>query len=142
MKADRNPYLRPCLSALGITALVGIFSAVYEHFGHGVYSNYMIYAFLFPLLLLALPRFVLLLLENRRRGRERPLEEGGAVWTLWNAGAATLTLGSLFRGILEIYGTQSPLEKPYFLLGALLLVLGALLFMGEKGRRPAALEEG
>ena len=35
MKADRNPYLRPCLSALGITALVGIFSAVYEHFGHG-----------------------------------------------------------------------------------------------------------
>ena len=33
---------------LGISVFVFIFGQIYEYFSHGVYSNYMIFAFLIP----------------------------------------------------------------------------------------------
>ena len=55
-----------------------------------------------------------------------------------DAGIATLTVGSLISGALEIYGTTSPLIVVYWIAGAALTLLGGLLFftrvIREQGR--------
>lgn len=50
---------------LFLSLFVLVFGQIYEHFSHGVYSNYMIFAFLFPLLGLFLPNFLLRLLPKK-----------------------------------------------------------------------------
>ena len=44
---------------------------------------------------------------------------------LYNAGVATLTIGSLVYGILEIYGTTNSKVIVYFIVGVFLLILGS-----------------
>lgn len=105
------------------TALVGIFGMVYEHFGHGVYSAFMACAFLIPLLGGALPCLV-----HALHGRRE--------WPVWAVrlhhwGLATLTMGSLFQGVLEIYGTTNRLVWVYLIVGCALLAL-AWTFRGGK----------
>ena len=113
-----------------IAALVcALFGAVYERFSHGVYSYRMIYAFAFPLLLGVLPLYLIEAL--------RPPLPGSLRWGLYHAGIATLTVGSLISGALEIYGTSSPLTFVYWIVGEALTLLGGLLFLGRlaQGRR-------
>ena len=93
------------------------FGAVYEYFGHGVYSYFMLYAFAFPLLLGALPAILYALRDSTPRVSRK----------LWGAGVATLTVGALFRGVLDIYGTTNALGRVYWFAGAGLLVLAAFL---------------
>ena len=40
------------------------FGGIYEIFGHGVYSGYMIYAFMLPLLLCVIPGALMILLDK------------------------------------------------------------------------------
>lgn len=100
------------------------FGAVYEAFGHGVWSYPMVYAFAFPLVLGVLP---LLLLAVRRAPYPRP-----AARSLYHAGIAALTVGSLISGVLEIYGTTNPLTLVYWLLGGALTLLGAGLYLRQR----------
>lgn len=100
-----------------------LFGAVYERFSHGVYSYRMIYAFAFPLLLSVLPLY---LIEALRAPLPDPVH-----WGLYHAGVATLTVGSLVSGALEIYGTTSPLIAVYWIAGEALTLLGGLLFLGR-----------
>ena len=88
----------------------------------------MICAFLFPLLLGALP-FSLL----RKRGR--PLK-GGIAAELIHAGIAALTVGSVIQGVLEIYGTTNPLVTVYWIAGGALTAAGwtAQIFCAAKDR--------
>ena len=113
-----------------VTAGTVFFSAVYECFSHQVYSRAMILAFLYPLLGGLLPATLLLLMKTE-------LQPGEWTCSLWGAGIASLTLGSLFRGVLEIYGTTSRLSGVYSALGWTLLAFGILswtveLFRPEK----------
>ena len=114
-----------------IAALVcALFGAVYERFSHGVYSYWMLYAFAFPLVLGVLPLY---LVEALRA----PLP-GSLRWGLYHAGIATLTVGSLISGALEIYGTSNPLTFVYWIVGEGLTLLGVLLFLSrliQAGRR-------
>ncbi|MBQ7849657.1 MAG: hypothetical protein IJ343_08060 [Clostridia bacterium] len=93
--------------------------AVYEVFSHGVWSGWMVYAFLFPLVLGALPFCALAL-----RGRPLPCQ-----WTrnLLHAGVATLTVGSFMEGVLAIYGTTNQLTFVYWIVGSGLVLGGFLL---------------
>ena len=104
---------------LGISAFVFIFSQVYEHFSHGVYSGFMIYAFLIPLLGLFVPsilnRFIL--------KREIP---DMAKLSL-KCGIATFTVGSIYKGVLEIYGTSTNFEIIYLIVGLAFCILAAIL---------------
>ena len=90
----------------------------------------MLYAFAFPLLLGVLPSF---LLGLSRRNVPKPVR------SLWNAALASLTVGSLVSGALEIFGTQSPLTAVYLVLGggliltALLTGLLCALVVSKKG---------
>ena len=43
---------------------------------------------------------------------------------VYNSGIATLTLGSLMRGVLDIYGTSNDLVRYYAIVGILLFVAG------------------
>ena len=109
-------------SAIGAYLLAAVccaaFGAIYECFSHGVYSCFMIGAFVFPLLLGAFP-FRLL----QKSGKPFP---GKLPGNLICAGVTTLTVGSIVQGILEIYGTTNPLVTGYWILGAVLTMVGWL----------------
>ena len=106
---------------LGAALFCGIFSYVYERFSHGVYSGYMVYLFLFPLLGGALPYAAVLFLGAR------PPQRLAA--NLFNAGIATLAVGSAMEGVLEIYGTDSSYLCVYWWVGISLAALGALAYL-------------
>ena len=94
--------------------LLAAAGAVYEFFSHGVYSNHMIYAFAYPLVMGCLPY----LADSRGI-----IKKAGPVGeTLLLAAIATLSIGSVIKGVLEIYGTTSFLTGVYPVLGALLLI--------------------
>ena len=117
-----------------LLATVGtvFFAAIYECFSHQVYSRAMILAFLYPLLGGLIPATLLMLAEDQ-------LLPGDWPRSLWAAGIASLTLGSLFRGVLEIYGTTSRLSAVYAILGWTLLALGAVAWALElRSRREEA----
>ena len=95
-----------------------LFGAVYECFSHGVFSPFMVCAFAFPLLLGALP---LCLLRSFGRPFPRP-----PAADLVHAGVAALTVGSILRGVLDIYGTTNSLLAAYWIAGAALSAAGWL----------------
>ena len=99
------------------TALCALFGAVYELFSHGVYSYFMIYAFSVPLMLGVMP-YTLLLISRKVPGR--------AALNLWNSGIAALSVGCVFRGVLEIYGTTNSLSVLYAVAGGTLLAAGLI----------------
>lgn len=80
---------------------IAVFGAIYEKFSHEVYSYYMIYAFMIPL---CLGSFAYLLASKRAKKEPRNITVSA-----WNAVVVTLTIGSIFEGILEIYGTTNRL---------------------------------
>ena len=105
-----------------------VFAFIHELFSHGVYSPFMIFAFLLPLLFGAVPCAVL----SHAPARSLP---GTASRQMYRFGLASLTAGCLFRGILEIYGTTSRLEPVYWAAGALLLVSAAGAYLTERWER-------
>ena len=100
---------------------VAVFSAIYEHFSFGVYSPFMIFAFVVPLLMGGLV-FLLLGRALKKTGTSVP----ALVCKFWHAAVATLTVGFLFRGVLDIYGTSSPLASVYWIASAMLAALSLL----------------
>ena len=95
-----------------------LFGAVYEYFSHGVYSGYMIYAFLIPLAGGAVPFCNM----GLRKCRHLPLN-------LYNSGIATLAVGCILQGVLEIYGTTNCLIQIYWFVGLTFLLLGLSLYL-------------
>ena len=120
--------LKTALAHLCAAVFCAFFGAVYEHFSHEVYSYWMLYAFALPLALGALPLLSLALWGQTLPGRV-------SLW-LWNAGIAALTVGCIFRGVLEIYGTTNRLWAAYPIVGGALLTLGlaSYLLFGRKRR--------
>ena len=94
--------------------VLAVAGAVYEYFSHGVYSHYMIYAFMIPLVMGCMPY----LLDSRGI-----MKTAGPVAGLFlNAAIVTLSVGSIIKGILEIYGTTNRLTFVYAPLGAAMII--------------------
>ena len=128
---QRKACFRIAFGYLMVTIFSAAFGAVYELFSHGVYAYGMLYAFAFPLLFGLLPAFLL-----ARYGRRFP---SPVAWQLWHFGISALTVGSLFSGALEIYGTSSQLTMFYWLSGGLCLLLSLLTMAflpARNGERP------
>ena len=113
--------LKSALAYLIASLACAAFGAIYEVFSHGVYSYFMIYAFAIPLALGALPNLIVALMGRRGPGK--------LAANAWNSGVATLTVGSLFQGALEIYGTTSKLTVVYPVVAALLLATGVVFHL-------------
>ena len=120
---NRKEAVETAVNYLLISLICALFGAIYEFFSHGVYSYHMIYAFAFPLAGGVLP-FLLIAAGDIR------IFPGWPARCLHHAGIATLTVGSLLRGALEIYGTTNSLVIVYPICGCILAVsaLVSLLF--------------
>ena len=99
-----------------------IFALIYEAFSHGVISYAMVLAFLWPMIGGVLV-FTLLMKAPPR------LHPSVAAALLYNSGIILFTLGCIFQGVLEIYGTTNRLQKGYVIGGAFFLMSGILSYV-------------
>ena len=115
---EKKPSAKQKLILIDLIAALfcALFGAVYEAFGHGVYSYGMLYAFAFPLALGVFPLYLIDVLHAPYPGK--------ALRNLWHAGIATLTVGSIVSGVLELYGTTNPLTIVYWILGGAAVLTG------------------
>ena len=114
---------RIALTYLAGSVFLAVFGFIYELFSHEVYSASMIYAFLIPLVggcgaFLALDLFAPEDWVFAKMPRN-----------LYHCGIMTLSIGSVFRGVLEIYGTTNQLSVVYLIAGAVLILVGVVGFL-------------
>ena len=107
---------------LSVTAVV--INKVYGVFGHGVDSPSMTWMFLYPLLGGALFYFII----ERFVPHIIKLSGYRVFCNIYNSGIATLTFGSLLKGILNIAGTSSSYLVFFYIVGGGFLV-AALIMM-------------
>ncbi len=97
-----------------------IFGLIYESFSHGVYSVYMMYAFIIPLLLGVFVYVVLYLTKFNLYVSEFGMQ-------IYNSSIISLTLGSIMKGVLEIYGTTNNLIIYYLIISIILIILSIVI---------------
>ena len=107
------------------TLFLVLFGAVYENYSHGVFSYFMLYAFTIPLVF-GVTLYTILLFAGKYPSR--------VFVNLWNSAIAAFGVGSVFRGVLEIYGTTNTLSFVYPVAGSVLGV-SALVSLAVKPRR-------
>ena len=124
VKSIKNKFVKRSVIYFCISMFCALFGWVYEMFSHGVYSNYMMYAFLFPLIGGTLYNLTLYCLRFR-------LQRGLSL-IFYNTGIAALTIGSIVRGILYIYGTDNILANVYRYAGVILVCLGVVFYAVDR----------
>ncbi len=107
-----------------VTLVCAIFGAVYEFFSHGVYSYYMLYAFMIPFLGGTVYFYGILYFRSKI--------PGCIARRFLHFGILTLTVGCVVCGILEIYGTTNHLVKIYFIVGEMFLAIGNFMYLLQK----------
>ena len=117
------------LGNLGGTLFLAFFGAVYEHFSHGVYSNWMIYAFAFPMVMGVVP-YTILLMKEKYPNR--------IFLNLWNSAVATLSVWSLFKGVLAIAGYTNAKIIVYPVVGIALALTALLSVLMDLRHEPAS----
>ena len=86
-------------------------------FSHAVYSYYMIYAFAFPLVGGTLMFQIFTVTGPAQYPHHLACK-------LYHSGIAALTVGSIVRGVLDIYGTTNALSGYYWIFGCLFVFSG------------------
>ena len=124
VKSIKNKFVKRSVMYFCISMFCAVFGGIYEIFSHGVYSNYMMYAFLFPLIGGTLYNLILYSLRLR-------LQRGLSL-IFYNTGIAALTIGSIVRGILNIYGTDNILANVYWYAGAILVCMGVVFYAVDR----------
>ncbi|MCR5153511.1 MAG: hypothetical protein K6B75_01565 [Lachnospiraceae bacterium] len=121
---------------LGATVFTLAFGLIYEMFSYGVYSAYMVFAFLIPLCGFIVSEFLRLIFKKYDKGRadekavyKTPLLQKDLrapfAYQLLSGAVIWLTLGFVYAGVLEIYGTTNKLMGVYWVIG-ILQVIAAL----------------
>lgn len=118
---DTKYFKRQSVAYLGFTIFCCVFGIIYEHFSHDVYSLYMLYAFLIPLFLGLIISVILCIINENYLPTRIPVN-------LYNASICTLTVYSIFKGVLEIYGTTNSLIQIYLYVGVLLLIVSLIIY--------------
>ena len=124
-KDVKNKFVKRSVMYFCISIFCAAFGGIYEIFSHGVYSSYMIYAFLFPLIGGTLYNLVLYIIPGIKL-------QNGMSLIFYNTGIAALTLGSILRGILDIYGTDNVLVNVYRYAGTVLILTGIVFYILDK----------
>lgn len=97
-----------------------VFGFIYELYGHGVYSYYMIYAFVVPLTL----GFIVYGLIYKFHFYQYLSDIG---MSIYNSFILALTLGSTMMGFLEIYGTTNKLIFVYVILSFIFMIMSIII---------------
>lgn len=105
---------RALITGVSLAVFCVVFTFIYEQFSHGATSPYMRCMFLMPLVGCALPALAGLL-TPLHRFVFRP------AFNLWNSGLAVWAVGCLFRGIVNISGRFTDLDRIYWILGWIFL---------------------
>lgn len=124
IKKSRREMEKIVFTYLLVTIFCAVFGAVYEWFSHGVFSYYMLYAFLVPLLGGVIPFYCLLYFRSEICGR--------TARRFQHFGVSTLTAGCIFCGMLEIYGTTNRLTILYFIIGGIFFFTGIFMYLFQK----------
>ena len=119
IELNRKRAAKTALVYLLVSLFFVLFGAVYEIYSHEVYSYYMLYAFAFPLVGGTLVFNILSFLKLQKY-------PNAIACNLYHSGIATLTVGSVVQGVLEIYGTTNTLSDYYWYVGIVLIVTGAI----------------
>lgn len=105
---------------LGVTIFCVVFGLVYESFSHGVTSNFMLFSFLVPLILGVIPFAIFFFAKIKTIPSKFS-------YYFYNFSIATLTVGSIFKGVLDIYGTTRDFYIYTFLIaGISFLAIGII----------------
>ena len=123
-KQSRRIPLRIARNYFIVAAICAAVGFIYELFSHQVWSIYMIGAFAVPLVLGVIPNLIIAIGKLKTPGL--------AAENLYACGVATLTLGSLLKGVLQIYGTTNDLLEYYWLVGAGFAGLGLIFYIAQK----------
>ena len=97
-----------------------LFGIIYEQFSFGVTSYYMLFGFCIPLILGIIPSTVFLELNIKKPDQ--------FTFSIYNKAVITLTIGSLLKGALDIYGTTNKLIIIYPIVGIILLITSNLMY--------------
>ena len=108
-----------------VTLFCILFAIIYESFSHGVISSFMIYAFIIPLLFGVFVPYLLYYLKIKKLPT-------GIENKAYNAGVATLTVGSIIEGVLQIYGTTNSKVYIYLVLGLFFLIFSISSYLLRK----------
>lgn len=119
IKLNRNRASKTAFVYLLVSLFFVLFGAVYEIYSHEVYSYYMLYAFTFPLIGGTFVFNILSFLKLQKY-------PNAVARNLYHSGIATLTVGSVVQGVLEIYGTTNALSDYYWSVGIVLIVIGVV----------------
>ena len=127
---------------LAASILIAAAAAVYGLFSHGVYSYFMTYAFMIPLLAGAVPHLISALKRQDAAKEQKPFAAklARAASKVLDAKdtqlavIATLTAGSILKGVLDIYGTTNRLIVYYPIFGGILPLLAVVQFILKKKR--------
>ena len=118
--AEHTPHMGKGLLAYSLISLFCLLVfLVYNLFSHGVYSPFMTWLFLWPLVLGVFPCLTLLLLKKLPRPNRFTINA-------YNSGVAAVTVSSLLRGIFEIAGTASPLQTGLWIAGFVMTGAGII----------------
>ena len=112
--------LRFMIVGASLALLCAIFTFIYEQFSHGAVSTHMRCMFLMPLVGCGLVGLVGFLTPMHRFVNR-------AAFNLWNSGIAAWTVGCLFRGIVNISGRYTDLDRLYRVIGWIFLGLAILV---------------
>ena len=98
-----------------ITIFILIFGIIYESFSHDVYSFWMQFAWIWVLAFGLVPHLLLLVLPIKR-------VPGLLTGCCLNLGVALFTAGSIYKGVVDIYGTtRNEMFSAYMIISAIML---------------------
>lgn len=109
------------------------FGQIYALFSHGIFSWFMIFAFV-PLLICFLVWLAIWLLSAKTNIIKKP---DIVFQKCFNLSAIILSIGCIVQGVVDIYGTTSRLISVYWIVGLILLAVAliygiAVLSFGKK----------
>ncbi|MBR2521653.1 MAG: hypothetical protein IKE61_00775 [Coriobacteriales bacterium] len=129
-EASRSRARTSALRYIAISVGFALFGGIYEAFSHDVFSAFMAFAFAIPLFGGVLPAVIadVCHLELPSKG----------IVTLYGAGVMMLAVGSVMRGVLDIYGTTNAKLAIYLIVGIAMILCAVMLALIAKRRSRSA----
>lgn len=115
---NRKKILKDAWIELLYALFLCFFGMIYEIFSHDVYSYFMLYAFLVPMIMGVLPNMFHAYFYKKKVYLSNS--------SFWKASMYTWSLGCILQGILVIFGTTNRWMVVYWLAGGILIIFSII----------------